>query len=248
MGVDGKWQNIGVDLPSLLPFQAAPQELDQVVNYLQALHNYLADDRQKLIRALNVLSTFRTLVAEDDLDMPPATGSLTLLAEVATGKIYLDIENDSGAFEWKPLITSQYLTAHGVTLNDGTSGDAVADLQVQSDGNTYDLAEVSGVPGMDLEIDFENVLAIGRVVVNAYYDGSATHAVRIQLLKADAGPSGTWYTLDTIRAGLDYEQHSIVVPDDEGYITDGVAVVRLYHSETGNAAHDLYIDYVGLGD
>ena len=60
---------VGVNLPSLLPFQAAPQNEEQVVPYLQALHNYMAGDRVAVVQALNVLSRDRMLAAEvwDDL-------------------------------------------------------------------------------------------------------------------------------------------------------------------------------------
>jgi hypothetical protein len=60
---------VGVNLPSLLPLQAAPQSEEQVLNYLQALHNYMAGDRVAVVQALNVLSRDRMLAAEvwDDL-------------------------------------------------------------------------------------------------------------------------------------------------------------------------------------
>ena len=63
-----KWKDIGVDIPSLLPLQAAPQEESQIVPYLQSLHNYLAGDRQVVVRTINVLSRFRLFQADDAAD------------------------------------------------------------------------------------------------------------------------------------------------------------------------------------
>ena len=69
------YKMVGVNLPSLLPFQAAPQNEEQVVPYLQALHNYLAGDRLAVVQTLNVLSRDRMLAAEvwDDLRVAAAS-------------------------------------------------------------------------------------------------------------------------------------------------------------------------------
>lgn len=133
--------------------------------------------------------------------------------------------------------------ADSVTLNDGTSANAVADLQALLDGNTYEITEAASTPGIDLEIEFVNVVSFNWVMVRANYVGSATHAVRIQLYNNDATD---YDSITTIENGIGAKQYLALVPDDDAYISSGVVTVRLYHTEAGNASHDLYVDYVGL--
>ena len=85
-----KWKDIGVDIPSLLPLQAAPQEESQIVPYLQSLHNYLAGDRQVVVRTINVLSRFRLFQADDAADTIKASGSGTTIINTETGGIVTD--------------------------------------------------------------------------------------------------------------------------------------------------------------
>ena len=142
------------------------------------------------------------------------------------------------------VVQSTYAEANGITLNTGTSGDALADLQAPLDGNVYTILEVSGAPGIDIEVAFVDVEKISSIAVSAYYEGSVSHAIRIQLYNYT---DTTWDTVHTIYHGLDYEQHFKTITDDTNYIYRGAAIVRLYHTESGTPSHDLHIDYVGLG-
>ena len=152
---------------------------------------------------------------------------------------------------WTPIFrfsmdgaTLRHLIANGVTLTTGSTGSALSDLQTMLDGNTYDITEATGAPGINLEVDFTGVTQIKYVIVQANYNGAVTHAVRIQLYNYD---DTAWDTIDTISHGLDQGQHFVAIPNDADYISGGAAIVRLYHTETGNASHDLYVDYVALG-
>jgi hypothetical protein len=143
-----------------------------------------------------------------------------------------------------PASVAIYEEADGVTLNNGTSASSLSDLQTMLDGNTYDIAEEVGAPGINVEIEFAGVIEINQVIVSAYYSGSPTHAVRIQLYNYN---DAAWDTIHTINDGRDIEQHFKTIVDDSDYILSGNAIVRLYHAENGNGSHNLYIDYVGLG-
>jgi len=139
-----------------------------------------------------------------------------------------------------------FVDANGVTTNNGTPTGSVSDLQTMADGNSYDIVEVSGAPGINVEVDFADVTAIQHVVVSAYYEGNTSHAVRVQLYNYT---DTAWDTFDTLHhfATSDFLQMVILVPDDSDYISGGAAIVRLDHTETGTPGHDLYIDYCGLG-
>jgi hypothetical protein len=153
------------------------------------------------------------------------------------------------ALEWmqievKKAFEAEYYTANGITKKAGDSADALSDLQTMLDGNIYLLGEANGAsPAMNLEIDFTGVSSISAIVVMAYYEGSASHAVRIQLYDYNIA---NWVTIHTMNDGVDYEQHFKTIVDDTNCISDTNAKIRLYHTESGIGAHDLYIDYVGL--
>lgn len=139
--------------------------------------------------------------------------------------------------------TSVNVSANGVTLNDGNSTDTVADLQVLLDGNNYHVNEEAGVPGLDLEVDFTGVTAINKIVIKAYYNGSATHGVRVQLYNYT---TTSWDTIHTLNSKEDFEQSFKSIPDDTDYISATNAIIRFYHTESGTASHDLYVDWCGL--
>ena len=142
------------------------------------------------------------------------------------------------------ILSPTYITANGVTLNYGTSSDTVTDLQTQLDGNIYSIEEVADTPGIDLEVDFANIVKFTKVIVKAYYNGGSTHAIRIQLYNND---TTNWDTLSTLNTGIDHQQLTLTIADDTDYISSGVVIVRFYHTELGNASHDLYIDWCALG-
>lgn len=147
--------------------------------------------------------------------------------------------------EIKKALTDVYYIAASVDIIDGngTTSDSLSDLQVYLDGNYYTVAEVTGVPGIEVEVVFTDIKSISSIIISAVYIGSATHAVRVGLYNYD---TTSWDIIDTLNNGLDWEHHLIKVVDDANYISGEEAAVRFYHTETGNASHDLYIEYVGL--
>lgn len=135
-----------------------------------------------------------------------------------------------------------------VTLNTGTSSSDVADLQYMFDGDTYDIAEVTGVPGFDLEINFTNVMhAPVMVIARWQYDGSSSHYVTIDMWNYE---DSAW---DEIRvfsdSALYFDSMTMYIPlyNQANYInSSNQAKLRFYHVTSGNAAHDIHIDYIGL--
>lgn len=102
---DDRWKDITYNIPSLLPLQPPPQTQEQVVPYIQALHNYLADDRQKIARAINVISYFRNLLG-DEADRPEAMGTHALYTEVDTGEMFYDSDVPTGSAAWNRIVAA----------------------------------------------------------------------------------------------------------------------------------------------
>lgn len=122
------------------------------------------------------------------------------------------------------------------------------DLQHLFDGRIYHLNEVTGVPGIDLIVDFVGIDKFDYVQIISNYDGSATHTVMIQLYDWDGA---AWVDWDA-NAGIEqaHTQHSFWVPCGVNYVGTGADAgkvrVRFYHPASGNASHDLYIEGVVL--
>jgi hypothetical protein len=125
-----------------------------------------------------------------------------------------------------------YYTAAGATLSAGsdTIGSLTRDLQVQLDGNVYQIGEEATTPGAQLDVTFENVTSISNIVMRGYYAGGTTHAVRLQMYNYSCG---TWDTIHTIKTAIDFEQHFKAVTYSSNYISDGTVQTRIIHSELG---------------
>ena len=148
--------------------------------------------------------------------------------------------------EIKKALTDVYYTASGITLSNGTSTDALSDLQTYLDGNVYHIDEVSGVPGINLIVEFTNVKSISAIIIDCYYKGGAAHTVGIYLYNYS---TTDWDRFTVISHGLDFEQYVITIVDSTNYMSNTnprVAQLSFYHEITGIASHDLYIGYAGL--
>ena len=130
-----------------------------------------------------------------------------------------------------------------VTLTAGTSTSTVADLTTLLDGVVYHIDEAAATPGQHLECTFAGVERIDWLLTRLWYDGTATHSIRVQLYNY---VTAAWDTYLTVPTGIDYTTFNALVKDATNYISSGAAKVRFYHSEAGNASHNLDIDYVAL--
>lgn len=192
---------------------------------------------------------------EDTFDM--SCGLLVGDGSAGSKTNYFFIKDDgsiqfygTGRIDWDKT------SAGTVTLNKGTSADAVGDLQTAHDGNFYHVTEAADTPGIELIVDFTSIDAFNWVHVIAIYDGSTTHSVAVQLYNWS---TTTWDTFDALQSGQEdvstaggyiLEDHSFFVPDDLNYIgtgaDDGEVRVRFEHTMAGDAAHDMYVDVVAL--
>ena len=69
-----------------------------------------------------------------------------------------------------------------ITVNTGTPTGSVTDVQTMFDGNTLDIAEVTGTPGFDVEFSFTGLADFPDFVVARWqYDGSSTHFCTIDI-------------------------------------------------------------------
>jgi len=126
----------------------------------------------------------------------------------------------------------------------GTPVGNILTLTIALDGNEYNLPETTGVPGIDLEVNFTNVVQIRGIVVNGRYTGGGAHYVDIQIRNYTTAADVTVIRMNTSTTN---NYRTILIPDDSDFIDgSGNAQITFYHPTTGNSTHDLYIDYVAL--
>jgi len=130
------------------------------------------------------------------------------------------------------------------TLSSGT----VSDVQTWQDGNEVHITEVTGVPGFDVQYTFPNVTSIAEIMVGFYYVGSSTHDCVVEIYD---DTNAVWKELlSQSGTGLSHNLRYVAFPDTDNmsdYINGSSEVkIRFYHPQTGNASHDLYIDYMAV--
>ena len=140
------------------------------------------------------------------------------------------------------VFTPQSITEIALDTSTGT----VAGVQTMRDGVIYQVEETTGVPGFSIAFNFTGVTKIPQwLVYRAAYSGSATHWVIVYL----------YNYLTTNHDSLDMIPHtegyyivkSVYLPFDlTNYMSGGAMSVLFYHITSGNAAHTMYFDYVGL--
>lgn len=143
-------------------------------------------------------------------------------------------------------IQGEHIIANSIVLNNGTSSENVTDIQNLSDGNIYNLSEVTDVPGQNLEITFINVFKICALIAHMRYSGGNvnSHWVEDQLWNDVDSQWDTFFTFDT-SSGLNYRFAEI--PNDTKYInSNNETKRRIYHPSSGNNSHDSFIDYLAL--
>lgn len=141
-----------------------------------------------------------------------------------------------------------FITPDSITVNSGgTPVGTVSDVQTLLDGNVYQVPEVTGTPptgAIDIDFNFTGVASIEGFVSMIRYTGSASHVV-VQTLYNYSTTNDDEYLLIPNTAST-YQYRTVLIPDATNYISSGNAVVSIIHQTTGNASHDIYIDYVAL--
>jgi len=181
---------------------------------------------------------------------------VTKLGDGATNYSQFDADGDltqtgTARIDWTKK------TAASVTLTAGTTpASVVADLQTEGDGLFYHIDEAAATPGIALMVEFTGITAFNWVNILAWYDGSATHALAVQLYDWVSVAYKTFSAIQTgmgnvtTAGGYILDNIDFFVPSDANYIGTGGDAgkvrVRLYHTLGGNSLHNLDIDVVAL--
>ena len=134
-----------------------------------------------------------------------------------------------------------------ITLTDGVyvSG-GLSDVQTFNDGNAYVITDGTHAgPAWVITLGFSGVVKFNRVVLNINYTVNSGHTIYIQVYNFNIS---TWDNVGFYSGLSGYSQFALEVLNSTNYVSGGTAQVRLYHSNTGNAAHQTQLDYVAIQD
>ena len=117
------------------------------------------------------------------------------------------------------------------------------------DGDTFNVSEVVGAPGMLLSVNFTGIDPDAECVwitIWYLYDGNLNHVFEIEMWNFT---SSTWVTdgllVDTaVFVWANSTIYALRIPN--GFLSGGEVRFQLNHETPGNINHDLFIDYIRL--
>jgi len=172
-------------------------------------------------------------------------GSLTLKQN--RGLSDLSVNLDSRYYtkdEIDDIVAEVIYTPASITTNVGSyvSGN-LASVSNLGDDNFYQVDEVTGVPGFNIEATFSGINSVNRIWLHLNYEGSTSHVVRVELYNYS---TLSWDLFTTFTTSTDYQFLDIPVTNNVNYISSGNARLRIYHNTSGNPSHDIKIDYIAI--
>jgi len=118
-------------------------------------------------------------------------------------------------------------------------------LATIGDADVLEIDEETGAPGFNIAVEFTGVDEVpNQCQIYAYYLGSPSHTVEVQI---QVTIGGAWDTIGTIpNTGTTYVLYKFDINLGSVYL-DGTDVhMRLYHTVSGVATHDLFVDQMIL--
>ncbi len=178
----------------------------------------------------------------------PVLPRLTQLPIVdSDGNMYREWQNWFRNANDRMLNPYKFHVAEAMTINAGTNigSSVVADVQTFADGNWAQIEEVAATPGFDIEFGFTGVKKFHGIYVRISYEGSSSHYATVELYNYTRSIYDTlWERLGTVS---DWQSIHIPIPiSSDNYTSDGVVTIKINHPANGNAAHNVYIDYIAL--
>lgn len=210
-----RWLDATLDVPSLLPLQAAPEEEGAIMPYLKSLHNYLKDDRVKIARALSVISYYRQLMGDGD-DKAEPKGTQTLYVEEDTRRVVYDSKDaaDADSPEWRGIVAAN---VDWTEYTSDPTGFAVPEAGVSGSADI-------GISGGNFFIEPYDT------TFRTYFRGmSKDHTAQETISLAPCNAEGNWFIYYAVDADNNY---TLTLNDSvtfEDVIRDNIFICELYH-------------------
>jgi hypothetical protein len=161
------------------------------------------------------------------------SGSSTDAQYPSAKAVYDDIE------ELRPV--SYFATS--MTVNTGTlDAGVVGDLSATG-GTDVTISEGTGADPLRVTFAFSGVARLTSFSFYGYYAGGSGHTLAAEIYNT---VTTNWDQIGTVGSESSKKWYAFPVYDVASYLSAGAVSVRLRHVQTGNATHDLYVDYLDL--
>ena len=170
--------------------------------------------------------------------------SLSFLKKTAADTWALDTETYATQDYVDSLALTYVYTPTTLTVptSDGYTG-TVTNVQTL-DGTYIQVEEATGTPGFDIRFEYTSVTDFNNVFMYLYYPGGAGHTIDVQLFNNN---TLGWDTITTVTDQTGFKIIDVPVALSDDYINGSDEVtVRLYHSDAGNTAHYIQVDYAAI--
>ena len=224
-----------------------------------------------IINAITEFSTDGTMGGDSDSAVPTEKATKlytdTLRSDLAStanakGASLVGIEDSASLYtaanvetalaEVMDKVTPVTTTGNSITTPTGTvdAGDINSTTTID-DADSYDVSEVTGAPGFDIQITFTGIVSgkePNKVQLHIAYDGSAGHTVDLEMWNYTGSPQWDVISADFLPdTGGVFTFYEIDIPGTvTNYVSSGEAKLRFNHSSAGNANHDVSIDFAAL--
>lgn len=188
---------------------------------------------KEVIKNLNLDIAEKTQVNDNATDSVSDTYSASKIEE----RISTEVNNHVKTFVPPAVLTIVAGTGGGIPT--------VAQAQVPFDGNVLTVQELAATPGYDVRFTFTGVTSLKGLGLRFYYDGGvAGHTVTFDIYNQ---VTSAWDSYILVSAASTYSYRYIEFPNGSNYIrSNGEVYTRFYHTSMGDAAHYIYIDFVGV--
>ena len=224
-----------------------------------------------VVNAITEFSTDGTMGGDSDSAVPTEKATKlytdTLRSDLAStanakGASLVGVEDSASLFtatnvetalaEVMDKVTPVTTTGNSITTPTGTvdAGDINSTTTID-DNDSYDVSEVTGSPGFDIQITFTGIASgkePNKVQLHISYDGSAGHNVDLEMWNYTGSPQWDVISADFLPdTGGVFAFYEIDIPGTvTDYVSGGEAKLRFNHSSAGNANHDVSIDFAAL--
>ena len=196
------------------------------------------------------LETDPTIESVTGFAFSSSLNSFTVDDTVSGSALKYQVSSDDGTTfkwwngsAWVARITSltQNVASAIATITGTHDAGNLASIQTL-DASTYDVSEVTGVPGFSIEIDWNNIIVQpSQITIYGYYAGNPGHVVNVQMWNYSLAQ---WDTMGTLPNAGSITQYNFAVTGTKAdYFSGTAARVRIYHATTGTGTHDIFIDY-----
>ncbi len=157
-------------------------------------------------------------------------------------------KNSSNGFEFNDSkLATQYFNATQSSAIAGTvDGGTLTDTQHKDghyDGNTFNFTEASGSPGLDMRMNFTDIVAFTRGIMRYKTSALAGAYPVIQVWDYD---ESAWENYPPVSETLVFATIEQGVFDDDDHISGGVVQMRLYKASNGNVNNHYYVDWIAI--